>query len=619
MKRILSLLLCSALLFAVGCAGKPSGSEPSGEGGQETNQPEKLKYFEDDDVIEVVDAEDVRELTDIEYTLENTVSTDVYGRKVLTYGNEKTGRDVGMFYFSWLGYLPDAEIYDISELLLNRPDDLWNPEGTKYSPVAVDYFWTEPLYGYYNSCDPWVLNRQVQIFITLGIDFLGFDATNTVFYHDAYVALFDVLKKYHEQGYKVPKVMFLLNAASADRLRAVYDDYYKEGANIYELPDYLRYSPNGKPLISADVGELDAAGESVADLREFFEVKHTWWPNEPAEDYESSFSWMDWGWPQTNFDGYINVSVAQHVSGRFSNRDAGNWGRGYNRETNRNERSGVRTGTNFQSQWGTVFDMLEKDEKSVSCVFVTGYNEWVAGKWVDNGAAYFVDQFNEEYSRDIEPMKGGYGDNYLLQTAANIRRYKYEKGKSYKMPQHTVAELTDLSAWEGAKRYVDFTDDVFDRNFCGWNKNKIYTDTTGRNDIADLLITHDAEYLYVAVSAVENISAHTEGDANWMNLWLGANADGTFDFVVNRTPGNGKTCIEKRTASGWEKVGEADYAVSGKHIFYRIPLSVIGADPARPAVTIKASDNVDGAADVMNFYLHGDCAPLGRFAYSYGV
>ena len=63
MKRILSLLLCSALMFAVGCAGKPSGNEPSGEGGQETNQPEKLKYFEDDDVIEVVDAEDVRELT----------------------------------------------------------------------------------------------------------------------------------------------------------------------------------------------------------------------------------------------------------------------------------------------------------------------------------------------------------------------------------------------------------------------------------------------------------------------------------------------------------------------------------------------------------------------------
>ena len=88
---------------------------------------------------------------------------------------------------------------------------------------------------------------------------------------------------------------------------------------------------------------------------------------------------------------------------------------------------------------------------------------------------------------------------------------------------------------------------------------------------------------------------------------------------MNRTPGSGKTSIEKRTAGGWENVGEADYAVSGNRIFYRIPLSVIGANPARPAVTIKASDNVDGAADVMNFYVHGDCAPIGRFAYSYGV
>lgn len=617
MKKVLSLLLCSAFIFAAGCgeSAPPDGGDEPG-----TEQTEKLKYFEDDDIIEVVNAEDVRELTDIEYTLENTVAIDIYGRKVLTYGNAKEGRDVGMFYFSWLGHLPDAEIYDISELLLNRPDNLWNPEGTKYSPVAVDYFWTEPLYGYYNSCDPWVLERQVQIFITLGIDFLGFDATNTVFYQDAYVALFKVLEKYHEQGYKVPKVMFLLNAQSATRLRSVYEDYYKPEANIYELPEYLRYAPNGKPLVSADLGELEAAGAAVEDLTSYFEVKHTWWPNEPAENYPNSFSWMDWGWPQTNFeDGYINVSVAQHVSGRFSNRDAGNWGRGYNHKTNRNERSGIRTGTNYQSQWGSVFDLLEKDSSAVSNVFITGYNEWVAGKWVDNGAAYFVDQFNEEYSRDIEPMKGGYADNYLLQTAANVRRFKYEKGKSYQLPQHTVTTLTDLAAWEGAKKYVAFTDNVFDRNFCGWNKNKIYTDTTGRNDIADMLITHDAENLYVAVSTVDKISDYTEGDKNWMNLWLGANSDGTFDFVVNRTPGSGKTSIEKRTASGWENVGEADYAVSGNRIFYRIPLSVIGANPARPAVTIKASDNVDGAADVMNFYVHGDCAPIGRFAYSYGV
>ena len=27
----------------------------------------------------------------------------------------------------------------------------------------------------------------------------------------------------------------------------------------------------------------------------------------------------------------------------------------------------------------------------------------------------FVDQFDQEHSRDIEPMKGGHGDNYYYQ------------------------------------------------------------------------------------------------------------------------------------------------------------------------------------------------------------
>ena len=36
----------------------------------------------------------------------------------------------------------------------------------------------------------------------------------------------------------------------------------------------------------------------------------------------------------------------------------------------------------------------------------------------------FPDEFSQEGSRDIEPMKGGHGDNYYYQMAANIRRFK---------------------------------------------------------------------------------------------------------------------------------------------------------------------------------------------------
>ena len=37
---------------------------------------------------------------------------------------------------------------------------------------------------------------------------------------------------------------------------------------------------------------------------------------------------------------------------------------------------------------------------------------------------FFVDQYNAEFNRCIQPMKGGYTDNYYMQMAENIRQYK---------------------------------------------------------------------------------------------------------------------------------------------------------------------------------------------------
>ena len=58
-------------------------------------------------------------------------------------------------------------------------------------------------------------------------------------------------------------------------------------------------------------------------------------------------------------------------------------------------------------------------------VMVTGWNEWIAGRFgKPGGPPEFVDQFDQEFSRDIEPMQGGHGDNYYWQLISNVRRYK---------------------------------------------------------------------------------------------------------------------------------------------------------------------------------------------------
>ena len=81
--------------------------------------------------------------------------------------------------------------------------------------------------------------------------------------------------------------------------------------------------------------------------------------------------------------------------------------------------------------------------KMPKLIMITGWNEWWAGRWQGDAAGqtvayeyivskdptkkeynYYVDNLNPEYSRDIEPMKGGYFDNYYIQLTDYIRRYK---------------------------------------------------------------------------------------------------------------------------------------------------------------------------------------------------
>ena len=48
----------------------------------------------------------------------------------------------------------------------------------------------------------------------------------------------------------------------------------------------------------------------------------------------------------------------------------------------------------------------------------------VLGWTLEPGQSYFVDAYNQEYNRDIEPMQGGHTDNYYYQMISYIRRYK---------------------------------------------------------------------------------------------------------------------------------------------------------------------------------------------------
>ncbi|MCP4645505.1 MAG: hypothetical protein GY851_33990, partial [bacterium] len=87
-------------------------------------------------------------------------------------------------------------------------------------------------------------------------------------------------------------------------------------------------------------------------------------------------------------------------------------------------------GIYFQERWDEAL------AANPQFLYINDWNEWSAGKYhPEEGKTFhfmrrtdstfrFIDQYNSEFTRCIHPMKGGYTDNYYMQMAQNIRRYK---------------------------------------------------------------------------------------------------------------------------------------------------------------------------------------------------
>lgn len=539
-----------------------------------------------------------RESGEFRYSSASVSGVDALGRVTAAAGNEIENRDVGLFYFLWLGAHASG-IYDITDLLENNPDELWDPN-SKISPQGAYHFWGEPLYGYYHSADPWVLTRHVELFTMAGIDFLAFDVTNGPIYENVVRELLKILDRYQKQGFDVPKVMFLTNSGTVSTVTNVYNAFYREDSEYY-YPN-LWYAPEGKPMIGGAPRRF--TGEN-AFYTEFFDMRNVDWPNAIVHD-EEDFPWMSWVYPQTNFNGIMSVSVAQHVVSRMSLQEA-NWGRGFDQVDNLNHSDKVAEGHNISQQWDSVFATFDDENQiDVHTVFVTGWNEWIAIKFAEPDV-YFVDTFNEEYSRDIEMMKGGYGDNYFMQLVQKIRQYKYEGETNFVRNNGKAAE----GDWSGAWEYLDFVGDAMERDSVGYISSLRYTDDSNRNDIARIQVAHDGNNLYFRIETADPLTAYEEGDTTYMNLWLATDNQSDFSYVVNHTYGK----ISAITEDGYRVIGDVTVGTDQNVMTITVPKNLIGG---KDAVRFRVSDHVD-ASDRMNFYIQGDSAPIGGLSYTYGV
>ena len=615
-KKLLSIVSSALLVFCSSCGG-------TDDAGGKTDYTSSSKNL-------------------YEATVNSLVATDALGRSMGETDAYTSEKNVGMFYFVWHGE-HNSGIYDVTKLSESDPESLWSTDPNLVSPLGAAHYWGEPLYGYYASDDPWVIERHLELLTMSGIDYLALDLTNISLYEKNVRAILDKVVEFQQQGWNPPRICALLSGAANDepndvgRITNFYNTFYKDE----KYADAWYTCSDGKPLIG--VG-MDWAYDGLSqEIKDAFHFRNIVWPFQSPSTYPNDMSWMDWEYPQRvyDFDGFMSVSVAQHNSYSFSksiNPETAdlsyneNRGRGWSYTSERNIANNATRGTNFQGQWDTAFN----NYNDVNEVMVTGWNEWIAFKTLgtnyyknepnDLGRICFPDTANMEFSRDLEMMKGGYGDNFYLQNMLNTRKFKSNSKTVAYAGAKGSPKLTD--AFTGARTYLDIAGDAMPRNFKRADNQETYVNNTNRNDIVKTEVMNDSQYLYIKVTTKEDILI--DGSAkNNLNILLsvqgvsGAKWEG-YNFIVNRTAapfGAGKSTIEKVATNGkfeFSALSSVDSYMQGNTFAVKIPLSVLGVN-RNFTVDFKIADGISDGGNIDNYYIDGDCAPIGRLNYRYNA
>ncbi len=573
---------------------------------------------------------DGRSLTSEQFTALNIVARDDYGRTTASADSRKTDKEryVGVFFLFWLGQHSDhSGIYDVSDILERYGRPVFDSNDPR-SPAGAAHFWGKPVWGYYNQGDPWVMRKQIEMLTMIGIDYLLLDATNALTYDAVASTFFSILKEYRDAGWNVPKPVYLSRGGNSSEDEAtvakLYDAYYKNPAF-----SPLFFAPEGKPMICMRTEtqvrlERADATPLQKELADFFHIKNVIWPDDRGMNL-NGMAWMDYEYPQKLYGESMSVSCTQGIV--LSN-TVGKTGRGWNWSTMETEADYAR-GTNYQSQWNTALNWNTALGKTsaIKYLTVTGWNGWAQAKSYTPLLGYhIVDQYNDEFSTDIEPsLTGTMKDKFYLQTAMNIRKFAYEEPKHYIYPETTV-DIGDFSGerWEGAVKYLDFQGEAIERDYFRFDKKTNLIDVSNRNDIASVSVARDRENLYFRIETTENIKSFNIGDKKWMNIWIrtknGPLNDIGFNYVINKNilSGNRSEVSKALPGGSFYKSGEAEYSVNGKILQIKAPLSALGLDQRNYDIEFKVTDNIRKDDDILDFYSTGDSAPIGSLCYKYG-
>lgn len=556
--------------------------------------------------------------------------TDILGRVLSTNeGTESTVNEektVGMFFWNWNygdNFMDgqDSPLYDVSKFQAGEGE---------LGPIHSAQHWGESVYGHYSALDPWVIRRQGELLSDAGVDVIFFDCTNgTLTWRSAYLKLMETWNQLLQEGADMPKVSFVLpfsmGSDNVKSLENLYEQLYEPG-----LYKDCWYYLDGKPLVLN--GVVSTTPEHLKDFFSSKPVIATYNNAAPAEGTDS-LTWLEL-YPQNKYvdsqgRSYMSVGVSMnwngdsmqiapmngdHIIGRSTTRNEdGTWNYGPKEATEVSLE-----GRNFQQQFDRAI------EEDADFVFITGWNEWLAGRFEEWGGVKdaIVDQYDAEHSRDIEPSKGILKDAYYMQLVENIRRFKGQDPIPQEDTSRTVKVDGSFDDWAGAMEYLTYENDVEDRDCVGRGSNS-YVNTSGRNDITRAKTAVDGKNVYFYVETASDITGLNE--QSFMQLYINADRDGStgwegYDYILNRVSPTADTMtLERHTGEGygWEKCAEVSYKISGNQMEIAVPKSVLGVENSRVNLEFKWMDNVisNDNPDIMDVYTEGDAAPGSRFNY----
>lgn len=567
-------------------------------------------------------------------------ATDGLGRKIREYsdaGRKKENKYVAMFYWTWHQRSDTTcKVKNITEIVRENPEamkDYYHPAwGGDKRPGS--FYWEQPLLGYYKTTDPWVLRKHAEMLSDASIDAVFFDCTNgSLTWEASYETLLKTWDQAQKDGVKVPKIAYMLPFSPAPNslvsLHQLYRDVYKPGR--YKN---LWFIWKGKPCIMGYPDNLTDSQED-REIAAFF----TFRPGQP--DYVDGPKRNDqWGWlenyPQHGYvkgsNGkfeQVTVGIAQNASPETNGHCSafnvpGSYGRNFTQRNGVDPRiDGYLYGWNFLEQWERAFEL------DPELVFVTGWNEYIAGQFLPKsgwtGKPFsFVDQFDWERSRDIEPNKGWgeKGDVYYLQLIDQVRKFK-GMDPPEKISAPKTINMGKKGEWEDVSpNYKHYIGNTIHRDHNG-AYDQYYINTSGRNDIAGAKVARDGKYIFFYVETADKLTPHT--DRNWMMLFIDIDRDKStgwngYDYIVNRINSNGRKAIVEKNVGNrweWELAAQIEMEINNNKLELEIPRSVLSVNEKIIDIEFKWNDNMQVNGNIMDFYVNGDTAPGGRFNFVY--